>query len=286
MPGLARLDENMRNLLTFLVGALAAMSGTFAGQARAATPKDVVKAELLADVASVKAGQPFTVGVLLKMKPHWHVYWKNPGDSGLPTEVTWKLPEGFKAGELKFPIPVRFDQPGDVKGFGYNDEVLLTAEVTPPNNLPSDKPIEIGADVEWLVCEKVCIPGKAKLSLSLPASADASPANAELFATWKERTPSASKAPTDVTKNADGATTVNYPTPAGAKDVQWFALPPQGSGIEDVQTKTEANVSAMTFNLVPAPKQAAEMQFLVAYTDLNGKRQGVEFNVKLPPPAK
>src|SRR5205814_10225203 len=124
-------------------------------------------ATLLADVDSVKAGKPFTLGVLLKIKPGWHVYWKNPGDSGLPTRVTWTMPEGFTAGELRFPIPTRFDQPGDIIGYGYHDELHLTATVTPPKNLDAGKPLTFGADVAWLVCEKVCLPGKASVSVEL-----------------------------------------------------------------------------------------------------------------------
>ena len=67
----------------------------------------------------------------------------------------------------EFPIPKQFG--GEVIGYGYEEEALLTATITPPNNLPSDQAISIGADVSWLVCEKVCLPGKAKLTLDFPA---------------------------------------------------------------------------------------------------------------------
>jgi len=87
--------------------------------AAAPAGKDLVTATLLADVDSVKAGKTFNLGVLLKIKPGWHVYWKNPGDSGMATKVNWKLPQGFEAGELRFPVPTRFVQPGDVITFGY-----------------------------------------------------------------------------------------------------------------------------------------------------------------------
>src|SRR4051812_30288621 len=107
-----------------------------AASARAVvSPKDLVQAELLADVKTVEAGKPFTVGVLLKIKPGWHVYWINPGDAGRATKVTFNLPEGWKAGELKYPLPVHFDQTGGILGYGYHDEVMLTAQITPPQNL-------------------------------------------------------------------------------------------------------------------------------------------------------
>src|SRR5207247_9661072 len=109
-----RLSKGMRIVaaMTMAVALLATRP------AAGAVPRDLVQATLLADVDSVKPGKPFNLGVLLKIKPGWHVYWKNPGDSGLATRVALKLPEGFKGGEPKFPIPVRFDRPGDVVAFG------------------------------------------------------------------------------------------------------------------------------------------------------------------------
>src|SRR5688500_13992517 len=182
MHGMTRLHWNMRFLLILL--ALAMWAGVAARPAAAAqVPKDLVQAELLADVASVKPGEEFTLGVLLKIKPKWHIYWKYPGDAGLPTTVKWKLPdasEGAPQPELRFPLPVRFDQPGDVVGYGYKDEVLLTARVKAPEG-PAGSSKEFAADVSWLVCEDVCIPGKAKVKLSIPLADETKPANKELF---------------------------------------------------------------------------------------------------------
>src|SRR5438477_12860531 len=103
---------------------------TFVGvsQSRAqALPKDLVKAELLADVASVKAGEPFTLGVLLTIKPGWHVYWKNPGDSGIATKVVWTMPNGYSIGAVNFPLPTRIEVEGKIVNIGYEDQVMLTA---------------------------------------------------------------------------------------------------------------------------------------------------------------
>jgi DsbC/DsbD-like thiol-disulfide interchange protein len=276
----------MRILLTLLL-----VSTMLTLPAIGASPTDLVKAELLADVNSVKPGEPFTAGVLLKMKAHWHVYWKNPGDAGLPTRVEWKLPEGFAAGELKFPIPVTFEQPGPVLGYGYEDEVLLTATITPPKNVALGKSVELSAEVTWLVCDpKTCIPGNASLKLEFPVSDTTKPANTELFAKWRQQFPQRSDQAkvvkeTGIRPGPDGPTafvTWSQPPPKG---VQWFAVPPDGSGIENMQTSSKAEVSKLRFSLSPAPKEPAQMQFLVAFTDSNGKRQGVEFGVKLPPVA-
>src|SRR5258705_12027913 len=94
--------------------------------------KQLVKAELLADTNAVVPGKPFTVGLLLRMAPGWHTYWKFPGDAGIPTELKWKLPPGWKVGEVQWPIPLKTIDPGDIQTYGYVDEVLLAQEVTPP----------------------------------------------------------------------------------------------------------------------------------------------------------
>src|SRR6266550_3395286 len=96
--------------------------------------KQLVKAELLADTSTIVPGKPFTVGLLLRMAPGWHI------------------------GDIQWPIPLKTIDPGDIQTYGYMDEVLLMQEVTPPPKI-ENSPIELGADASWLVCEKICIPG-------------------------------------------------------------------------------------------------------------------------------
>ena len=150
--------------------------------------KQLVKAELLADTSTIVPGKPFTVGLLLRMAPGWHTYWKFSGDAGLPTELKWKLPPGWKIGDIQWPIPLKTIDPGDIQTYGYVDEVLLMQEVTPPPKI-ENSPIELGADASWLVCEKICIPGSATLQLELPISATSRPANTELFARYRRLLP-------------------------------------------------------------------------------------------------
>src|SRR6478672_7653894 len=143
--------------------------------------RELVKAELLADTTAIVPGKPFTVGLLLRMVPGWHTYWKFPGDAGIPTEMKWKLPDGWKAGEIQWPIPLKLSEPGDIQIYGYHDEVLLLQEVTPPPSI-SDSTVKLSAEADWLVCEKICIPGSANVALELPVTAQNAPANEELFA--------------------------------------------------------------------------------------------------------
>ncbi|HZQ34961.1 MAG TPA: protein-disulfide reductase DsbD domain-containing protein, partial [Dehalococcoidia bacterium] len=129
-----------------------------------------MRAELLAEPASVAPREPFWVGVRLRIKQHWHVYWRNPGDSGEAVSVGWRLPEGFAAGPIAWPTPQRIPV-AHLANFGYEGETTLLARITPPDALDAARPVTIAADIGWLVCETICIPGGTSLSLTLPAAA-------------------------------------------------------------------------------------------------------------------
>ncbi|XHR28033.1 MAG: protein-disulfide reductase DsbD family protein [Chthoniobacteraceae bacterium] len=129
-----------------------------------------VQAELVADTTAIAPGKPFLAALHLRIQPGWHVYWENPGDSGLPVTLAWKLPEGWKAGKLQWPIPQKHLEDGGLVTYGYEKEVLLLAELTPPANLAPGEKITLPARATWLVCEKTCVPGSANVTLTLPAS--------------------------------------------------------------------------------------------------------------------
>jgi DsbC/DsbD-like thiol-disulfide interchange protein len=146
--------------------------------------RELVHASLTADTEAVIPGKPFMLGLLLKMAPGWHTYWKFPGDAGIPTEIKLQLPSGWKAGEIQWPIPLKTSDPGDIQTYGYQDEVLLMQEVTPPLKIDNSS-VKLFAKANWLVCEKICIPGSASLQLEIPTSTTSRPANTELFARFR-----------------------------------------------------------------------------------------------------
>jgi thiol:disulfide interchange protein/DsbC/DsbD-like thiol-disulfide interchange protein len=152
--------------------------------------KQIVKATLLADTTAVVPGKPLTVGLLLRIAAGWHTYWKFSGDAGLPTEIKWKLPPGWKIGEIEWPIPLKLKDPGDIVTYGYNDEVLLMQQITPPASV-ADTTVKLSAEASWLVCERICIPGSANLAVELPRSTTNEPANTELFSRYRKLLPHA-----------------------------------------------------------------------------------------------
>ncbi len=133
-----------------------------------------VEAELVAAKTGLVPGEPLTVALRLKMEPGWHTYWRNPGDSGLPTTLAWKLPAGVTAGPIEWPAPHALPV-GPLVNYGYDGEVLLLSELTPTAAAKADGPMALAARADWLVCREVCIPEGADLALTLPADTNAQP---------------------------------------------------------------------------------------------------------------
>jgi thiol:disulfide interchange protein/DsbC/DsbD-like thiol-disulfide interchange protein len=160
------------------LAAFAAFLATWAGSPLVARSEPVstanVVAELVSEHETIRPGEPFTVGIALRPSPGWHTYWQNPGDSGLPTRVDWKLPPGFRAGALEWPHPVRLGVSPFVT-FGYEADSLLLTTIDAPPGLASGSEADIVATARWLACrEDACVPGKADLSLRIRV-ADSAP---------------------------------------------------------------------------------------------------------------
>ncbi len=126
-----------------------------------------VEVRLLSEVEAVAPGGVFRVGVEYRMDPEWHIYWTNPGESGLPPIHDWKLPDGSVVGDIRFPPPERYEAGGMVT-FVHHDRVLLIQEIQLPETLVVGDSLELRVIADWLMCRVPCIPGRAELSLRLP----------------------------------------------------------------------------------------------------------------------
>ncbi len=151
----------------------AALAGLLLALPAGAAPvkTENARAELVADVASVAAGEPFHVALKLTPREHWHTYWLNPGDSGLATTLEWTLPAGFTAGDIAWPAPKALPF-GPLTNYGYDAEHWLLVTVTPPADIGQGE-VTLKARADWLVCEDICIPEGADLELTLPVATDA-----------------------------------------------------------------------------------------------------------------
>jgi len=173
-------------VLTLHLAALAALA-----QTPVTAPE--VQLELLADRTHVVAGETLQLGLRFRIsEEHWHIYWENPGDSGMATDARVTAPEGFRVGPLRFPGPASYFQPGDIVNYGYEDEVVIFVPVHVPADLGSRSEFEFAVEARWLVCKEVCFIGNAEARLTLPVADRATiagEANAEILEPFRKRLP-------------------------------------------------------------------------------------------------
>ena len=177
-------------------------------------------ATLVTDTDSIQPGKPFRVGLRLRMADGWHTYWKNPGDAGVPPELTI---QGATQSAIDWPTPRRVAE-GPVMTYAYTGEVLLPVTVTATSGA-------LRAHAQWLVCKDICVPEEGDFSLSLPIAPPKPSAQADLFAAHDRAVPRA--APWAARITPDGVLFVQGPelTPATVTDA-WF-IPAEPDRIQD-----------------------------------------------------
>jgi len=162
----------MRGLTTSIGGLAALALAALLALPAAANPvkTERVTATLESEVASVAPGGKFWVALRQQIIPKWHTYWINPGDSGLPTEIEWKLPPGATAEPIVWPVPKRIPV-GPLVNYGYETDIRLLVPMTAPKDAKPGDTLRLEAHARWLVCEEICIPEEATLVLNVPVAA-------------------------------------------------------------------------------------------------------------------
>ena len=154
-----------------------------------------VHAYLMTDVAAVTPGETFRVGVLFLIDEHYHIYWKNPGQAALATDVRFSG-TGASFESLQWPAPAVFKQAdGFITTYGYAGEVLLFAQATVAEDARGELTVKVNAD--YLACKVDCTPGEATLSRTIPLRGDSTPAAQpviELFDRHAARVPKTAEA--------------------------------------------------------------------------------------------
>jgi DsbC/DsbD-like thiol-disulfide interchange protein len=151
------------------------------GPVLAAADDEHVNLSLLSAHTALVPGKTSWLALRLQHEPHWHTYWINPGDSGLPTKLAWQLPPGYSAGDIAWPAPQRIDV-GELQNFGYEGDVLLPIPLDVPTDARPETTAHIVAQVKYLVCREECIPGKADLTIDLPVASAAGAASKQVEA--------------------------------------------------------------------------------------------------------
>jgi DsbC/DsbD-like thiol-disulfide interchange protein len=233
---------------------ICALSVLLAGAAPSIA-EEHVQVQLLADTTAVQAGKPLTVGVLFTVTPGWHVYWTNPGDAGAPAKLKLTLPPGFRVGPMLYPVPRKLAQPGGLTVYAYENELLLTAVVTPPDDLATANSVNISATASWCVCSDVCILGKKSLELSLPAGVG-QPDHQELFGAWRAQLPVAPDQAFEKISSvasSDGGASIDFvwkgQAPAG--DIQWLPGAADDITVLADMIQTNGNLTHVHLKITP-----------------------------------
>jgi len=114
-------------------------------------------------LAGSRSGAVLLGGIALRLKPGWHTYWRTPGDSGVPPRFDFSKSDNVEAVTVLWPAPTKFDDGAGGFSLGYHDQVVLPLRIVAKN---AEKPVTLRADVNYAVCEKLCIPVQANLELS------------------------------------------------------------------------------------------------------------------------
>lgn len=142
------------------------------------------------DNSAFMTNRTIKVGVLFGIKPGWHIYWKHPGDSGLPTEIKYTTQDELIVIEnTLYPIPQIYTRNDTITDYGYENEVLLTNKLILKENFNKDA-VNLKADINWVACKEICIPGNANFSLEINLSDKISEVNSDIFDKWENKFPS------------------------------------------------------------------------------------------------
>jgi thiol:disulfide interchange protein len=245
-----------------------------------------VRAELLAWAPEgVEPGKPVWVGLALTHQPEWHTYWKNSGDSGLPTQLDWQLPAGIGAGEIAWPTPKKIPI-GTLANYGYEKAVLLPVPLTVAPGF-SGKQLDVKLKASWLVCRKECIPQEGDFSLSIPVRSSTA-ASGQLFQDTFAATPktlAAGASQVEVSGQAIKVSLAGLPAALQGKTLAFF--PETGSVIEPAAPWQQAWQGALWTAQVPLSSQRTEspasMPLVVALENAAAYR--IDAPVKGPWPA-
>ena len=201
----------MPSLRGFLFAMLFVLIGVFAAPAPA-QPVDGghARVELISERALAVPGETVWLGLSFEIDPNWHIYWINPGDAGIPPEITWKEtsdPVSQTVGDFEWPLPELLPVvPGQIMDYGYSDQVVLPFRVQIPET--ADGPFLFEGVADYLICEDVCIPESAEIRLLLSVGAAQLPDTygSERIQTALMRVPPAFNGDASITRSGDAWT--------------------------------------------------------------------------------
>ncbi len=259
-----------------------------------------VELHLEAEPGPAEPGKTFWLALRFDLVPHWHIYWRNPGDSGEAPRVQWQLPNGWQAGEIHWPVPERIPV-GPLVNLGYEDSVSLLVPIQVASAPHGRDSARIAAQVTWLVCREECIPESGSLAIELPLSIDGSladPVAAGRFEAARGRLPLRFPGSARYETDDTGALRLHLGAidwPAERIDELWFAStdwgPVAASGTQHWETDGDELVLSLPPGEAPlAAGEALQGLLVMAEQTSDGRlRRGFELRAEattaIPPAA-
>ena len=265
---LAALRSGLFHLLLFLLFSAPALAQPEPG------PK--VHARLVAEDKGVAPGGTVTVALEEKIAAGWHTYWKNPGDAGAPTEIEWTLPAGWRAGAIQWPRPKRLPV-GPLMDYGYEGTPWLLSNLTAPADAAAG-PVTIKAHASWLVCQQICIPEEAMLTLNLNVGAGGhDPAVAKDFAAARALLPVASPWKVNYALGPNLDLYVAAPALAASHPATADFFPATSGIIKNAAPQLVGYAKdGMVLRLSPGQKASGTLEGLLVLTGTDGSTQALE----------
>lgn len=227
-------------------------------------PEAHVKVSLIAETSGIGTGAKLQLALRQEIRPGWHTYWLNPGDSGLSTAIDWKLPRGFAAESIAWPTPELF-RSGMVVNYGYEGDVMLPMTIEVPSGLEPGAVVTLSGHANWLACAEICVPESAEIAVTLPVSASAVPPDprwADRFQSARAAVPTENRYPASITMDRESIDL--YLAVDGADKLREFRFFPIDDGVIDngAEQRVETGPNGMTVKLVRGDLKAQPLERL------------------------
>ncbi len=234
-------------------------------------------------LAGSRSGAVLLGGIAFQLQPGWKTYWRTPGDSGVPPRFDFSKSENIEAVTVLWPAPTKFDDGAGGHSLGYRDAIVLPLRIVAKN---ADKPVTLRADIDYAVCEKLCIPVKAdaELDFTSPASTE----DSALFAAL-DRVPKPANVGDpnpltirDVKRDGKSAVLVDVVS-ADAREVSLFVegpTPDWGLPVPKLLEHGPPGIKRFAFDLDGVPPGVNPAGAALKFTLVGGER-AYEFNINL-----
>ncbi|MEO1243985.1 MAG: thioredoxin family protein [Pseudomonadota bacterium] len=272
-------------MMVILLTALA-LAGTANAASRVVT--EYTTTEIIPETNGIAPGETTWFAIRQEVRDHWHVFWVNPGDAGIPLNTQWDLPDGFEVGEILHPAP-EYIPVGPLASYAHEGEPVFLVSVTAPLSASPGDMIDVVIDAAWQACEQICVPEDARFEFALPVvtsaerRADASP----MFDRARNALPKSHDGEAQISRNKGRLSLQVQPwSDGGADDVFFF---PVVEGLTTPAAAQEASVKDGVLTILMEPGwvdsyDAQTLEGVITYQDGAGQENALSVSALVDGP--